>query len=507
MLNWIVHQVHRDHKRGRGPPIPISQGSRDFFTPAYPYGLIICPTNPLVQQHTEVATMLVNSLNTVLASATYPATHKSTTPPFIKGVQVSGDIEIDAQLATLNEGAQLIIATPGRLKDMLDRKRIQFWNLHTVVFDEAGDFLKVPFNESDWSEFHGDAGINRYLDTLAPDCNQIFVAPFADLAARDPDGNWLKNPQLIQLRSGEDQMSFVNVLHQVMCLPHVNDFNNNKHCPNENLKLGYNTIKQVMFKMQQSDCNIRSIVAFCNTKRDVDFLEALVYHNGDIKFPVHQDGNGFVSANGTPIQVNSERKLPFVFALHHDRRENGSVRQDLVTHMRDSRNVTLVLCTDILGSGFDDAVDVVINVRLPRLNEKTSREQCIQEFKSRASRTGRWVGDGLCLSLFEPEVDDYAADTLIELLQKQGNSVPSFLIDAQARYAALYPDFNNDTAQGGENENWGSGDGWAVNASDDSNGNQAKGESAVGVDDSNNQAVGSGDEHPRTPELRRSLTL
>ena len=58
---------------------------------------------------------------------------------------VVGGLPERQQLAAIRNGARLIVATPGRLEDYLDRKLVHFANLHTLVLDEADRMLDMGF--------------------------------------------------------------------------------------------------------------------------------------------------------------------------------------------------------------------------------------------------------------------------------------------------------------------------------------------------------------------------
>jgi ATP-dependent RNA helicase RhlE len=58
---------------------------------------------------------------------------------------VVGGLSEGPQLTAIRRGARLIVATPGRLEDFLDRRLVQFGALHTLVLDEADRMLDMGF--------------------------------------------------------------------------------------------------------------------------------------------------------------------------------------------------------------------------------------------------------------------------------------------------------------------------------------------------------------------------
>ena len=66
----------------------------------------------------------------------------------IKILPVYGGSSIESQIKTLKRGVHVIVATPGRLIDLINRKTVSLANVHTVVLDEADEMLHMGFTES-----------------------------------------------------------------------------------------------------------------------------------------------------------------------------------------------------------------------------------------------------------------------------------------------------------------------------------------------------------------------
>ena len=66
----------------------------------------------------------------------------------VKVLPVYGGSSIDSQIRALKRGVQVIVATPGRLIDLLNRKTMSLDKVHTVVLDEADEMLNMGFTES-----------------------------------------------------------------------------------------------------------------------------------------------------------------------------------------------------------------------------------------------------------------------------------------------------------------------------------------------------------------------
>src|SRR5216117_3799672 len=88
--------------------------------------LVLVPTRELAMQVLDV-------YNTLRGKRLAPA------------ALVVGGLAEHGQLAAIRKGAKLIVATPGRLEDYLDRKLFHFNNLRMLVLDEADRMLDMGF--------------------------------------------------------------------------------------------------------------------------------------------------------------------------------------------------------------------------------------------------------------------------------------------------------------------------------------------------------------------------
>jgi ATP-dependent RNA helicase RhlE len=105
--------------------IPIMEGMLQTNTPGVA-GLVLVPTR-------ELAMQVVEQYNALRGKQLGPA------------ALVVGGLSEGAQLQSLRKGARLIVATPGRLEDFLDRKLVNFKSLRVLVLDEADRMLDMGF--------------------------------------------------------------------------------------------------------------------------------------------------------------------------------------------------------------------------------------------------------------------------------------------------------------------------------------------------------------------------
>lgn len=63
----------------------------------------------------------------------------------LKVLPVYGGSSIESQIRSLKKGVQVIVATPGRLIDLINRGVVKLADVHTVILDEADEMLNMGF--------------------------------------------------------------------------------------------------------------------------------------------------------------------------------------------------------------------------------------------------------------------------------------------------------------------------------------------------------------------------
>jgi ATP-dependent RNA helicase RhlE len=100
-----------------------------------------------------------------------------------------GGVAIEAQIAELEKGVDILIATPGRLLDLYNRNAVKFINVQFLVLDEADRMLHMGFKEE----------INKIFSLLPPKRqNLFFSATFSD-EIRELSNSILNNPEEISI--------------------------------------------------------------------------------------------------------------------------------------------------------------------------------------------------------------------------------------------------------------------------------------------------------------------
>ncbi len=95
----------------------------------FPQALIVCPTRELCLQITSDLEKFKNKKANVHVTAVY------------------GGTSITMQIRDLKKGTHIVVATPGRLIDLIERKAINLEKIHYVVLDEADEMLNMGFKE------------------------------------------------------------------------------------------------------------------------------------------------------------------------------------------------------------------------------------------------------------------------------------------------------------------------------------------------------------------------
>src|SRR4051812_937317 len=95
----------------------------------YPQALVVCPTRELCIQIVNETELFKKHIRGVHVVAVY------------------GGASIGAQIRDLKRGVQIVVATPGRLIDLIERKAINLEQIEYVVLDEADEMLNMGFQE------------------------------------------------------------------------------------------------------------------------------------------------------------------------------------------------------------------------------------------------------------------------------------------------------------------------------------------------------------------------
>ena len=266
------------------PPTPSKErGSREADMQK-PQALILAPTRELCLQIADDLRDFAKYMDDIHIEAVY------------------GGASIEQQIRALRKGAQIIVATPGRLIDLMNRGVAKLDNVRNVVLDEADEMLNMGFSES----------IDAILEGIPEDRNTLlFSATMSKEIERIAKG-YLHDYKEIVVGSRNEGAEHVNHIYYMV-----------------NAKDKYLALKRIV------DYNPRIFaIIFCRTKMETQ----------EVADKLIKDG------------YNAE-------ALHGDLSQQ---QRDLTMQKFRQHTVQLLVATDVAARGLDvDDLTHVINYGLP----------------------------------------------------------------------------------------------------------------------------------------------
>jgi ATP-dependent RNA helicase RhlE len=164
-------------------PILERMASHPSKSPSRAVGVLtITPTRELALQIAETFTLLSQ-----FAEA----------PPTV--LSVIGGTSINDQVAALSSGVDIVVATPGRLLDLMEREAITLNHVHTLVLDEADKLLDEGFNEE----------LTALLSELAPQRQSLLFSATLPPKVINLSARVLNEPTV--LRVDEEQTSVATI--------------------------------------------------------------------------------------------------------------------------------------------------------------------------------------------------------------------------------------------------------------------------------------------------------
>ncbi len=208
--------------------------------------LIICPTRELSLQVYKEVQKYIKFLDNIDAVAVY------------------GGARIDQQIRQLKKQPQIVVATPGRLLDHINRKTIRLNNVTKVVLDEADEMISIGFKEE----------LDRILSYLPKERQTMFFSATFPKKVKDLSKGYLTSPVKIEQDVTSSTVDLVDQFYTKV----------NQGNKAEVLK---------RFILLNNDLSI----VFCNTKKKVDELVAYLQTYGVIAEALHGDLNQVMREN------------------------------------------------------------------------------------------------------------------------------------------------------------------------------------------------------------------
>ena len=224
---------------------------------------------------------------------------------YIEGLRVTavyGGASIGEQIKALKRGSQIIVATPGRLIDLIDRGAAHLDNVSNVVLDEADEMLNMGFSES----------INAIFEQVPEDRNTLLFSATMSREIEKIAKNYLHDAQEIVVGSRNEGAENVNHIYYMV-----------------NAKDKYLALKRVVDYYPK----IYAII-FCRTKKETQEIADKLIRDG----------------------YNAE-------SLHGDLSQQ---QRDLTMQKFRMHTIQLLVATDVAARGLDvDDLTHVINFSLP----------------------------------------------------------------------------------------------------------------------------------------------
>jgi ATP-dependent RNA helicase DeaD len=246
--------------------------------------LILCPTRELCIQITGDLTDFSKYTGKLRILAVY------------------GGSSIDNQIRSLKKGVHIIVATPGRLIDLIKRGAVKLETVNTVILDEADEMLNMGFLDS----------INEILEEVPEDRRTLLFSATMSREIASIAKNYMNKP--VEITIGTKNASAENVSHSYY-LVHAKD--------------KYKVLKRVA----DAEPGIYAIV-FCRTRMETQEIASKLMNDG----------------------YNAD-------ALHGDLSQS---QRDTVMQKFRSGNIKILVATDVAARGLDvDNITHVINFSLP----------------------------------------------------------------------------------------------------------------------------------------------
>jgi ATP-dependent RNA helicase DDX23/PRP28 len=328
-----------------------------------PYSIILAPTRELAQQIEIEA-------------------RKFATPLGFTCVSIVGGHSIEEQAYKLRDGAEIVIATPGRLIDCLERRLLVLSQCCYIIMDEADRMIDMGFEEP----------VNKILDALP-------------VANEKPDSDMAENSQAMSRPlGGKDR--YRQTMMYTATMPAAVERIARKYLRRPaivtigNVGEAVETVEQRVEFVGGEDRRKKRlneilgsgqfappIIVFVNIKRNCDAVARDVRHMGFSSVTLH----------GSKTQEQREQAL-------------GSLRNG---------TTDVLVATDLAGRGIDvPDVSLVVNFNMAHT---------IESYTHRIGRTGRAGKSGVAITFLGPEDNDVLYDLKQMLSKSNISKVPEEL--------------------------------------------------------------------------------
>lgn len=263
--------------------IPIIE--RIFIPDRSPQAIVLCPTRELCMQVASEISKVGKNVKKLKVLAVY------------------GGQPIGKQTRVLKKGVHIVVGTPGRVIDHIERGNLDLIGVERVILDEADEMLEMGFRED----------IERILSEVPSQRQTLLFSATIPSEVRKIAEKYQKDPEFIKIA---DKRKNIPKITQYAFRCDIRD--------------KFNSLVRLI---EAYDVNLALI--FCNTKKSVDFVAK---HLKKEEFKVD--------------------------SLHGDMSQQT---RDKVMNKFRNGNISILVATDVAARGLDIAnVDVIINYDVPQ---------------------------------------------------------------------------------------------------------------------------------------------
>jgi len=247
--------------------------------------LVLCPTRELADQVAKEIRRLAR------------ATHN------VKVLTLCGGTPMGPQIGSLEHGAHIIVGTPGRIEDHLNKGRLSLEHLNTMILDEADRMLEMGFQSA----------IDLVLSLRPKDVQTLlFSATFAD-KIESISQRFMTNPKMVKVESTHQKNNIEQHFYQIT------------------------SDKQRLSALQTliTYFNPQSSIVFCTTKKETQ----------QVADQLAEKGFDCLALHGDLEQKDRERRL-VMFA---------------------NKSISILVATDVAARGLDiEKLDAVFNYQISK---------------------------------------------------------------------------------------------------------------------------------------------
>ena len=103
--------------------------------------------NKQFQENSSIRILIMNPTRELVTQTKNNFDKLKNNPKEFSTLSVFGGSSIERQITSLEKGVDVLVATPGRLIDLMERGHLDFSNLEVVIFDETDEMLKIGFQK------------------------------------------------------------------------------------------------------------------------------------------------------------------------------------------------------------------------------------------------------------------------------------------------------------------------------------------------------------------------